>query len=157
MARWKLTAAHYLNSPGNEWEFVETDTGTGRQVRHRHTVPMYLDPKDPSDCDRNGEIIVCHDGKGKQGDKIFIGPPTPEMEPLDDEAREITDGMRPMWNNFGGSYGYGEGVLNEFQQQLTRAAIEMGPSSTKKELDDLKAQVAELKDALEKRPTGRRV
>lgn len=158
MARWKLTAPHYLNVPGTEWEFVEVDTGTGKQVRHRHPVGLYLSPDDPGDQNRQGEVVVCHEGKGLAGDRIFIGPPTPEMEPLDDEARAITDKMRPLWNNFSGSYGYGEGVLNDFQNQLTRAAMAQEPSN-RKEIDDLKEQMAELQKQnaeLARKVAGRR-
>jgi len=98
MARWKLLSAHYLNVPGVEWEYRET-TREGKQGRKIFTVPQYLDPKDPADWNypELGEIIVS-DGKGKQQrDIIFVGPPTPEMEPLDDDATKVTDLEKAKW------------------------------------------------------------
>lgn len=106
MARWKLQVAHYLRVPGTAWEQVETDRETGRQRRKAYPVPMLLDPKDPqcwshrpgqghvtkggSSWDE-GQIIVAYEGKTNDSrDIIFEGDPTPDMDPLDDEAREIS-------------------------------------------------------------------
>jgi hypothetical protein len=152
MARWRLTAPHYLNCPGTEWEFVETDTGTGKQIRNRHMVPRYLDPKDPSDHNRPGEITVCHSGKGISRDLEFIGPPTPEMEPLDDEAQKISDADRHKWSMYGsgpGGLGYAEGMLADFQKQLSQAMATAGPLpqmnvTMNAEIAELKEQMAEL-------------
>ena len=148
MARWKLTAPHYLSVPDTEWEFVETDTGSGKQVRHRYVVPMYLDPKDPSDCNRQGEIVVCWKNKGAQGDLVFVGEPTPEIEPLDDEAREISDSHRHKWSQYGGGFqgaGYAEGMLQDFQRQLSEASRRNPPAIDHSgEIAELKDQVAEL-------------
>lgn len=98
MARWRLRIPHYLNVlPETEWEQKETDLLTGKQARKVYKVPMYLDPKDPTDCNYPGEIIVCHDGKGQPRDKVFVGPPTPDMEPLDAEAEAISAAEAPNW------------------------------------------------------------
>lgn len=99
MARWKLSSTHYLNVPGVEWEHSETDLFSGRLNRKRYPVPMYLDPKDPIDCNgrRRDELIVCHEGKGERLDIIFVGDPTPDMVPLDDEAEEISHSLAGRW------------------------------------------------------------
>src|SRR5882672_3560161 len=97
MARWRLTAAHYLNVPGTEWEQKETSRETGRQIRKIYPVPLHLDPDDPTAQNRDGEVIVAHEGSEKKGDYIFTGPPTPDMEPLDDEAESLTKAERPRW------------------------------------------------------------
>lgn len=99
MARWRLTAAHYLNVPGTEYEYKETDRNTGKQARKVFLVPALLNPDDPSDCNYPGEIIVCVEGKGQGRDIVFTGPPTPDMEPLDDEAEAISASHRPAWQH----------------------------------------------------------
>jgi hypothetical protein len=43
------------------------------------------------------EVIVCHEGKGEDSDIVFIGDPTPDMLPVDDEAREITATFEVRW------------------------------------------------------------
>lgn len=102
MARWKLTEPHYLNSPNTFWEQVVTDRITQRPVRKQYRVPLHLDPRLKDDWnynadggpirndDMDGQIVVCYEGKGLPNDKVFEGPPTPGMLPLDDEAREIS-------------------------------------------------------------------
>lgn len=97
MARWKLTAKHYLNVPGNEWEYAEV-TNTGKQFRKRFEVPLFLDPDDREYQNPMGELIVAYAGPGAQStDVIFTGLPTPDMEPLDAEAEALTAAERPKW------------------------------------------------------------
>ena len=48
MARWKLMTSHYLNTPGEEWEYTENDRNTGRPRRIKFPVPRLLDINDPS-------------------------------------------------------------------------------------------------------------
>src|SRR6516164_5357111 len=99
MARWKLLASHYLNVPGTEWEQRETPRETGKEVRKRYFIPRLLNIEDPGDWTekyRNdlgqvfgGDIIVCFAGRGQPKDIVFEGLPTPDMEPLDEEAEAI--------------------------------------------------------------------
>jgi hypothetical protein len=108
MARWKLTEPHYLNSPDCYWEQTETDRESGKQKRKKYMVPIHLNPNDPSDWNyksgqqhisqggnafTDGDIIVCHEGKGEPRDIVFTGDPTPGMEPIDDEAKKISADM----------------------------------------------------------------
>lgn len=97
MARWKLTAAHYLNVPGTEWEYEETNRDTGKRGRKKFLVPMYLSPEDPEFQNRDGEVVVAYEGSAERRDVIFEGLPTPDMEPLDDEARAISEAEMPKW------------------------------------------------------------
>jgi hypothetical protein len=106
--RWRLTAEHHLNvaelpdGTRVEWEHKETARESGRTVRKLYPVPMYLNPKDPADHNYPGEIIVAHKVDGCHNhpkDYVFSSPPTPEMEPLNDEAQAITDVWRHRWNN----------------------------------------------------------
>src|SRR5215831_19089147 len=156
MARWKLMAGHYINVPGTEWEHKETSRETGRQVRKVYAVPRHLDPKAPEDWNNwpmgrhdDGEIIVCHVGKGQPRDIEFTGPPTQDMEPLDDEARAISaripkkkDGFEHMTMS--------EGVLEDLMRQLSQAiagapqqAVSVS-SVDQKQFDELKAMVTRL-------------
>lgn len=97
MARWQLMNPHYLKVPGTEWEYKETDMGSGRQGRKIFEVPLYVDPA--SDVNRDGDCIVCWPGKGERGDIEFVGPPTPDMKPLDKEAEAETEKWREKWEH----------------------------------------------------------
>src|SRR6266566_4060577 len=97
MARWKLTEPHYLNVPSSRWEHTAVDSRTGKPTRKMYKVPMHLDPRVADDWnfkypnnEMDGEIHVCHEGRGLPNDIIFEGDPTPGMVPLDAEAKEIT-------------------------------------------------------------------
>jgi hypothetical protein len=126
MARWKLIEPHYLNAIGGdqaEWEHKETNSTTGRQARVVYKVPRYLDPKDPADHNHNGDIVVCHVGKGQPRDIIFEGPPTPAMEPIDDEATAISDAERPNWHdpiNEFSAISFQDRLMMNMQEQIAR-------------------------------------
>jgi len=128
MARWKLMVAHYLNVPGEEWEYQENDRKTGRPKRVKFPVPRLLDPADPA-CWTNrwgnkdneeGEIIVCHEGKGESNDHVFFGDPTPDMSPVDDEAKVISATFAEQWSfkpdNAAGNYS--QSLVDKFQTEL---------------------------------------
>src|SRR5215471_7771609 len=96
MARWRLTAKHYINATRygepTQWVREETSRETGRTNRKTYNVPMYLDPDSPADCNYPGEIIVATQ-RGSLREDIVVADnfiPTRDMEPLDDEAREIS-------------------------------------------------------------------
>lgn len=104
MTRWLLKADHYLNVPGTQWEYEETSRESGKRKREVLPVPLLIELKDPDFQNADGDVIVCYEGKGERegrprGDIIFIGSPTPDMEPLDDEAQAITDELRPRWEH----------------------------------------------------------
>jgi hypothetical protein len=132
MARWKLMAPHYLNVPGEEWEYQETNRKTGRPTRTKFKVPRLLDPKDPT-CwtnvwgksdDAEGEVVVCWEGKGETNDIVFEGSPTPDMMPADDEAREISAKFESVWNarpeDISGEYS--QSLVDKFQLQMAEAS-----------------------------------
>lgn len=97
VARWRLTAPHYLKVPGTEWEHKETDRETQRAVRKMYPVPLLLDPKLPTDWNYPGEIIVSNGPYNR--DIVFEGAPTPDMEPLNDAAEAITNAEKPKWQH----------------------------------------------------------
>lgn len=104
MARWRLRNAHYLNVVSRygekiEWEYSETSRDTGRRARKLFPVPLMMDPNNAADFNYPGEIIVCMPGKGQGEDVEFLGEPTPEMEPLDEEAEAISASLRSKWEH----------------------------------------------------------
>lgn len=109
--RWKLMCPHYLNlAGGTEWEYVEVSGGKSR--RHKYLVPRHLDPRDPGDWNsrwgqrstggvvgnEEGEVVVCHPGQGQPGDYEFVGDPSPDMMPLDDEAKALSESFADRWS-----------------------------------------------------------
>jgi len=128
MARWKLMVSHYLNVPGEEWEYTENDRKTGRPRRTKFKVPRLLDINDPT-CWTNkwgtrdneeGEIIVCHEGKGDSSDVVFFGSPTPDMVPVDEEAKAISASFAHLWQvpveNTAGDYS--QSLIDKFQVEM---------------------------------------
>lgn len=106
MARWKLATPHYLNvTELIEWEYQEVDRKTNRPVRRKFAVPRYLNPLDPSDWTNrwgggdsaDGEVIVCLPGQGHSTDIEFLGDPTPDMIPVDDEAKALSASFEATW------------------------------------------------------------
>lgn len=144
MARWRLVEAHYLNVPGTVWEQMETDRETGRQRRKAYPVPLHLDPKAAADWNYRpngghvsvggntldeGMIIVCWEGKGEKKDIVFIGNPTPSMEPFDEEAEEITASLKPTWhdpiNEFDLGISASEQMVIDAHKQMTEAMVKL--------------------------------
>jgi len=165
MARWKLTAPHYLNVPGTEFEYKEVSRETGKQAIKKFPVPLLLNPEDPGDNNYPGETIVCHAGKGQREanqiirntDLVFAGPPTPEMEPLDDEARKISDNLRPGWSHpiesLPGTFD--QSLINRFEREMQTLSEAQTQAVTKDELAELKAQIAALTKKLADQPMRR--
>lgn len=110
MARWLLTQPHYIfTTELIEWEKIETDPITQRQNRKRYRVPLYIDL----------DKTVCQGG-GMPGDVEFEGEPTPDMMPLDDEAKEISAGFSEKWSQ--SDYGIGtDAVLANLGNELSKA------------------------------------
>lgn len=156
MARWRLQAAHYLACPGTEWEYKETDQASGRQARKIYSVPRYLNPNDVGECNypRGIEdyeepcIVVCYEGKGKPKDIVFMGEPTPDMAPLDDEAIAISDSLRHKWKHpMENDQIYSQSLLSSLEKEVAAlAAGQARPASSPsaEEFATLQAQVKEL-------------
>lgn len=150
MARWRLNEPHYLfgyppdlSDEGVEWEYKETDRINGRERRKRFKVPFYFER----------ETEVCWEGKGRREDFVFEGPPTPSMEPLDDEAREISASYSSQWQHPIESLpgqGYSDALLGALTAQLDRLASTTSPSPvasnavSREEFDRLANQLAEV-------------
>jgi len=161
MARWRLLEAHYLNVPGTEWEYKESDRETGRQARRVFAVPLYLNPDIVTDQNdkENGWVVVSHKfDKAHPKDYVFTGPPTPNMEPIDDEAERISQGYidRGEWKHPIESLNmtYSQSVLSEFEQKLASmlsGRVDMTPPPnvstagvSQKQFDELQNTVKQL-------------
>lgn len=154
MARWRLNQPHYLNVPGTEWEYQETSRETGRAVRKRYPVGLFLNPNDPADHNYPGEVIVCHEGKGMRKDIVFIGPPTGDMEPIDNEAEIISQAESRNWQHPIESLpgDYSASLLSDLERQLDAAFTKHGgipkavptQAITFEQFNTLKQQVDEL-------------
>lgn len=165
MARWRLMNAHYLNVPGTEWEYVEISRASGKQARVRFPVPQYLDPRDAADHNYPGEIVVAYAKEGEKVSKfypkdiIFLGQPTPDMEPMDEEAEAISNSFKAQWigpmseQALPGYGDYSQSLLAKFDEELTAAIQRVGtgkiatmPNTSVKQsdFDRLQKQVEEL-------------
>jgi hypothetical protein len=132
MARWRLTDAHYLQVPGTEWEYKETDRETQRQVRKVYEIPLYLNPKERSDWNYPQDeaiIVSSRFDKAHPRDIVFTGPPTPDMDPVDEEAEKISQGYRDSgaWQHPIDALNmtYSQSVLSEFERMLAIKVTEL--------------------------------
>lgn len=152
MARWRLTQPHYLNVPGTEWEYKETDRSTGKQGRKIFAVHAFLNPDDAADHNYRelGEIIVSDGNNAERRDIIFVGEPGPDMEPIDEEAEKISDSLRHKWKHPIDSldHGLSASLLSDLQKQLAAGVQPAQPipntGVSVGEFEMLKAQMAEV-------------
>jgi hypothetical protein len=132
MARWKLMTPHYINlEEPTEWEYQEI-TRDGKPRRAKMKVPRYLDPRDPGDWNNSwghganaeGEIIVCTPGTGASRDYAFLGDPTPDMMPLDDDASAISAKFTNRWayKPDNADTSYSQSMIDKFQVEMSQAA-----------------------------------
>ena len=142
MARWKLTASHYIQTDQEtEWEYTEVDRTNGRPKRHKFRVPTFLDINDPVCWTERimgmdgkpveGYINVSDGNNPGAGDVIFKGDPTPDMLPLDDEARAISDTFKEHWrfNVTEQEPGtFAQDLVDNLQRQLAAAQIATKPA-----------------------------
>lgn len=150
MARWRLTATHYLMVPGTNWRYEETDRDTGERNEVTFPVGRHLNPENGRDCRSPEGCVVTHDAQPARGDWVFKGDPTPDMEPLDAEAQAITDRLRPKWEHpiesLPGTGSMSEGE-SRFMEMLMKAAGNANPpvpSIDPEAFAKLQAQVAAL-------------
>lgn len=161
--RWRLSAPHYLNirelpdGTKVEWEHKETNRESGRAVRKLYPVPMLLNPEDPSDHNYPGEIIVTHEVEGghpMRMDLIMVGPPTRDMEPLNEAAEALTEQHRARWVNpietLPANGGMNEQEMVFFKNMMAQFAGAMqapqvdNTSVPREQYDELKDRLAKL-------------
>lgn len=154
--RWRLMTSHYLNVPGTEWEHNESDRTTGKAVRKLYPVPCLLDPRNPQDCNRDGDCIVAHAGDHNvRSDIIFLGDPTPDMEPVNDEAQAISDSLQAKWAHpidtlpaNGGMNDAEKAFLEKMMEAFAGAAAAPNQTVPKEDYDALLKRVLALESAL---------
>lgn len=148
MARWLLKEKAYLNVPGTEYDYAETDEQTGVRNRVIFKVPRYLDPEDPRQKRSAEGLVVAYSGSQQKGDWIFEGPPIMGMEPLDAEAEEITAEMQRQWGQqfVGGDEDSSHQLVKMMADTLASFKAQAAPSSLAAlpDVDDLKKQIADL-------------
>lgn len=170
MARWRLAGPHYLNVKGSTWEYKEVDRTTGKQKRTLFPVPQLLDPDNPGDWNYVygkdfGEIIVANKAGDYPKDIIFSGDPTPDMVPLDDEAKAITAKMAPKWKHPIESLSttYADEMLKDLGEQMQEVRTKNGSAQVEGMSELLTAMTAMMKQnqellaALAKPQANRRV
>lgn len=175
MARWKLRTPHYLNCidpyTGGEvqWEHKETDRTTGRTNRKLYTVPLLLDNRDQADWnykDQEAIIVTNAENLAFPKDIVFRGDPTPDMEPLDKEAEEISASFAERWATPYDTFQTSEAQLSpetlkmmaEFAKMIGAKVTQPNASVPEVSLEDfakLKAELAEMKAALAATPARR--
>ncbi len=162
MARWKLTAKHYLHAlqygQPSEWQREEINVQSGRAFRKTYPVPMFIDPDDPHCINRHlGYCVIATEGSDQPGDLIVSNfKPTPDMEPLDEEARQLSEVERPHWINpiDGLSPTMGEDFANQLlaalQQQMNKASgISPSQLGVNSEVSNLSTLVAAQQKQIE--------
>jgi len=155
MARFRLRCGHYLNIIDNysgepiEWVQEETDRTTGRTNRKKFTVPMLLDAE---------TIITTKADRAFPQDTVFFGEPTPDMEPLDEEAEELVASLRDKWEHpidslpaQGGMNDQEKAFMAQMMESFAKqigAAIPAQPQSvgsvSREEFEALQKQLADL-------------
>lgn len=143
MARWKLLTPHYLMIEGVTWQYKEVDRMTGKLKTQTFKVPHLLDPIDPTAWNYvfgrdNGEIIVCLPGKGEARDIEFFdsnggpGTPTPDMFPVDDEAKAISAKLEEGWKHpiesLSGTYS--NHLLAGLHEEIAKVQSQSAPATT---------------------------
>jgi hypothetical protein len=168
MARWKVTAKHYLHAEQygqpTEWERQETNQDTGRMFRKSYRVPLLIDPDDRFCVNKHeGICVVARKGTEKPGDIVFFGPPTPDMEPMDDEAQAETDSEKHKWVNPIDSLApeigqeFGKQLLEALNRQVDMAGQRQAVSlrgTSDSDIEALKAMVAQQQKMIEQLMSG---
>jgi hypothetical protein len=167
MARWRLTENHYIHAlppdlDAVEWEYREVDRTTGRERRRRYPVPMYCET----------ETVVSRKHSLQRGDFLYEGDPGPAMDPLDEEAKKISESLAHKWvkpPDFVVGQSFSDSLLDMLQKQFSAAASGMTQqipqpvavagvsreefSALQKQLEALMVQNSELQEKASK-PAG---
>lgn len=169
MARFKLTAKHYLNVtiPGRKiiWRYEEVSRD-GIANQSEFPVPLYLDPEDQrwhNDAE-HGIVVASEASKEHPRDYILAGEPTIDMEPLDDAAEEIMVGVRARATNpieslpaqglSAGEQAFMETMMKAFAGAAAPNNVDV--TALQKQLAEQQAQITELLSRLDAKPTARR-
>lgn len=162
MAVWELRSAHYLNTvEPTKWTHEEVPRG-GKAMRKDYVVPLYLHPDDPAEQTPpgSGVLIVAHKRSAAYPMAIlFIGDPTPDMVPMDDEAEEITNRLKHKWGSHpieGLPGDFSQSLISAFERQMAEirsgsVAQPMVPNTggvSREDFDRLQSQFAQLSDQL---------
>lgn len=157
MARWKLKCSHYLiTATPAVWEQKEIDRGSGKEVRKKYQVPALFDINDPSHWNVqyrghngqvvDGDIVVCDGADPQPGDIIFVGQPTPDMEPLDEAAEKKSAEYASKWNHPIDSLPgtFGDSLIAGLQAQIADAKSKSQAETKIAGMDELLAGIKSM-------------
>lgn len=155
MARWRLMESAYLNVEGDrkaEWEYKEISRQNGREIKKKFSVPTLLDPKSADDWTHrespfeDGIIVLSNGNNPHPKDIIYKGPLFPAMEPIDDEARELSAAYNKTIVQIDGrdDATYSERLLDKFIEQLADAQATATQQSGTKGFDDVLKSMTEM-------------
>lgn len=164
MARWRVTAKHYVLArqfgEDTTWVREETNRDTGRAFRRTFAVPLYIDPEDPICINKNiGYAVAATEGFEMPGDITLLSPCTPDMEPLDEDAKQITAKESKKWKDPINSLpiSIGDDFGNQLLAMLTAQFnnVSQAPSVSlkgagKDEISELKAMLAVQQEQIAK-------
>jgi hypothetical protein len=68
----------------------------------------------------DGVIIVAYNGTSDPNDVVFTGSPTPDMDPIDEEAKKISASFAQQWKHPIESLpgNYSQSLIDDFQRQM---------------------------------------
>jgi hypothetical protein len=177
LARWKLATSHYLNTVKPvKWRYQETDRTSGENLEKEFIVPKFLDISDPrcwtnrlvaganvggsaSNIGAEGEIIVCTPGKGLPGDVEFLGDPTPDMIPMDEDAEAVSESFREHWSYKpdGAEPNYSQSIVDRHGEVNTSAEVKVAGLDQLVAAMDAQSRLMADMLANQTQPTARRV
>ena len=140
--RWQIITPHYLHVDGTEWEYTETDRSNGRLIRKKFSVPRYINPLDPADWTERqgkdeGQTYLTNDPRTDHAnDIVFHGEPTPDMIPVNDEAKAISAELaKTKWKHpiesLPGTFS--QSLLDDMQRQMAEIQSQTTKPSTQVE------------------------
>lgn len=163
MAKWRLTSDHYLNVVCDEYgekidyEYSETDQQTNRVRRRSWDVPMLIGRE--KIVTNKQEDFDAFGGDTRERPVLFKGDPTPDMQPIDEEAKAISAKLQPKWRHaieslpttYNGDYS--ASLIAGFEKLLTQAAAQQkpvelpntpAPNISNERLDAMQKQIEQL-------------
>lgn len=140
MAKWRLVHDHYLNVSADQYgekidyEYAETDAQTNRIRRRSWAVPMFI-PRD-SIVTNKQEDFDAYNGDVNHRPIVFLGDPTPDMMPVDEEATKISATFQAKWKHaiesLSGTMGGGDfsaSLIAGLEKMMDQAAVRNGQAS----------------------------
>lgn len=151
--QWRLRCQHYLNVPNTVWEHNETNRETGKAARKQFPVPALLETD--TIVYRLDEGATAPRNAEREGLVEFLGEPTPDMEPWNEEAEVISESFAKKWEHpidtlpaNGGMSGDEKVFMEKMMMAFAGAAQAPNQSVSRADYDALKADLDALRAAI---------